>query len=104
MSSSVMASRERVLCAIDHKETDRIPRDFDATPEKLDALTRELASTLVAYTYEDFEDNQNPGDPAFDRTDDGAPNGVCREVACRVFRQAVPPNRSILGTEQIKMT
>jgi len=35
---------------------------------------------------------RNTPDPpggAFDREDDGAPNGVCREGACRVLRQAV---------------
>jgi uroporphyrinogen decarboxylase len=40
-----MTSRERVLRAIEHKEPDRLPRDFDATPEKLEALVRELALT-----------------------------------------------------------
>jgi predicted amidohydrolase YtcJ len=36
---------------------------------------------------------RNTPDPpggAFDREDNGAPNGVCREIACRVLRQAVP--------------
>ncbi len=35
-------------------------------------------------------DTPDPPGGAFDRADDGAPNGVCREVACRLFRQAVP--------------
>ena len=40
-----MTSRERVLCAIAHNEPDRLPRDFDAKPEKLSAMTAELSLT-----------------------------------------------------------
>ena len=36
-----MPSRERVIRAISHKETDRVPRDFDAVPEKMEDLVRE---------------------------------------------------------------
>ena len=36
-----MTSRERVLRAIEHQETDRVPRDFDAVPEKMEVLVRE---------------------------------------------------------------
>ena len=36
-----LSSRERVLRAIEHKETDRLPRDFDAVPEKMEILVRE---------------------------------------------------------------
>ena len=32
----------------------------------------------------------DPPGGAFDRRDDGVPNGVCREVACGVLRRAVP--------------
>jgi hypothetical protein len=35
-------------------------------------------------------DTPDPPGGAFDREDGGAPNGVCREVACRGLRQAVP--------------
>ena len=35
-------------------------------------------------------DTPDPAGGAFDREDDGAPNGLCREVACRTLRQAVP--------------
>ena len=42
-----MSSRERVLRAIEHKETDRVPRDFDAVPEKMEALTRETGLSEV---------------------------------------------------------
>ncbi len=37
-----MTSRERVLRAIEHRETDRVPRDFDAVPEKIGPLLAEL--------------------------------------------------------------
>ncbi len=36
-----MTSRDRVLRAISHQETDRLPRDFDAVPEKMESLVRE---------------------------------------------------------------
>ena len=36
-----MTSRERVLRAIEHKDTDRLPRDFDAVEEKMVVLVRE---------------------------------------------------------------
>lgn len=35
-------------------------------------------------------DTPDPPGGAFDRGSDGAPNGICREAACRVFRRAVP--------------
>lgn len=37
-----MTSRERVLRAVEHKETDRLPRDFDAETPLVEAIVRRL--------------------------------------------------------------
>jgi predicted amidohydrolase YtcJ len=49
-----------------------------------------VANSFVLRVAGITRDTPDPPGGAFDRADDGAPNGVCREVACRVFRQAVP--------------
>ncbi len=42
MSSHMMTSKERVLTAVDHKTTDRVPITFDAEKEVYDSLMRNL--------------------------------------------------------------
>ena len=49
-----------------------------------------VANSFVVRASGITRDTPDPPGGAFDRGDDGVPNGVCREVACRVFRQAVP--------------
>ncbi|MCK5650793.1 MAG: amidohydrolase, partial [Gemmatimonadetes bacterium] len=49
-----------------------------------------VANSFVLRAAGITRDTPDPPGGAFDRADDGVPNGVCREVACRVFRQAVP--------------
>ena len=49
-----------------------------------------VANSFVLEAAGITRDTPDPPGGAFDRQDDGAPNGVCREVACRGLRQAVP--------------
>ena len=49
-----------------------------------------VANSFVLRAAGITRDTPDPPGGAFDRADDGAPNGVCREVACRVLRQAAP--------------
>ena len=49
-----------------------------------------VANSFVLRAAGITRDTPDPLGGAFDRADDGAPNGVCRELACRVLRQAVP--------------
>jgi len=42
MAGVEMTSRQRVLCAIEHRPADRLARDFDAAPEIVDALIARL--------------------------------------------------------------
>ncbi len=49
-----------------------------------------VASSFVLEAAGITRDTPDPPGGAFDRQDDGAPNGVCREAACRGLRQAVP--------------
>ena len=49
-----------------------------------------VANSFVLRAAGVTRDTPDPPGGAFDRADDGAPNGVCRELACRVLRQAVP--------------
>ena len=48
-----------------------------------------VANSFVLTASGITRDTPDPPGGAFDREDDGAPNGVCREVACRRLRQAV---------------
>jgi predicted amidohydrolase YtcJ len=48
-----------------------------------------VANSFVLSAAGITRDTPDPPGGAFDRADDGAPNGVCRELACRVLRQAV---------------
>jgi hypothetical protein len=49
-----------------------------------------VANSLVLEAAGITRDTPDPPGGAFDREDDGGPNGVCREVACGRLRQAVP--------------
>lgn len=49
-----------------------------------------VVNSLVLRAAGITRETPDPPGGAFDRGDDGAPNGVCREVACRVLRRAVP--------------
>ena len=52
-----------------------------------------VANSFVLRAAGITRDTPDPPGGAFDRGEDGAPNGVCREGACRVLRQAVPETR-----------
>ena len=49
-----------------------------------------VANSFVLRAAGITRDTPDPPGGAFDRGDDGAPNGVCREAACGVLRRAVP--------------
>ena len=65
-----------------------------------------VANSFVLRAAGITRDTPDPPGGAFDRGDDGAPNGVCREGACRVLRQAVSetPVRRQDEVEGIKRT
>ncbi len=49
-----------------------------------------VANSFVLRAARVTRNTQDPPGGAFDREGNGAPNGVCREIACRILRQAVP--------------
>lgn len=49
-----------------------------------------VANSFVLRAARVTRNTSDPPGGAFDREGNGAPNGVCREIACRILRQAVP--------------